>query len=365
MPKLILTSVGTSVARTFSGDDTYKAIIGQPIENLEKHKKECGSLKKLIIENIRLLDLDTEKGLQEASAEIKSLKKIGVNRADEIVLFATDTADGKLCAEVIEAFIQEYWQCKTQLEVIEGLQVTDAQKFEREGVKNYLERLLQLMENFRYGDVILNPTGGFKSVVPYTTLAAMLFQKPSQYIFEFSTSLLTLPPIPLAYNFDPIEKTKAKFERIYEETYISEQDFWDGISYEERPNYEPLLHREEGLVSLSNIGFLVYEKYRSENPPPIKESTNAPDEKDGLRDDGSEPHRTKKFIAFRDKLKEHKYVNYFRYVRGCEMSAGRVRIIEKGILEASYQAICVEVQTTAIHPKHDEIICGEIRYLME
>ncbi len=221
------------------------------------------------------------------------------------------------------------------------------------------------MENYRYGDVVLNPTGGFKSVVPYTTLAAMLFQKPSQYIFEFSTSLLTLPPIPLTYNFDLIEKQKAKFERIEEETFIPEQDFWDGIPHHERAMYEPLLWREKGTVSLSNIGFLVYEKYLSENPPPPPESKRSPDEKDGLRDDGSEPHRTKKFIAFRNKLKEHKHVNYFRYVRPCEMTANRVRIIEKGILEASYQAICIEIQTTATHPKHDEIICEEIEELME
>lgn len=365
MPKLILTSVGTSVARPFSENDTYKAIIGQPIEKLEQNKKRCNTLKQQIIENIRLLDLDTEEGLQKASAEIKSLKKIGVNRNDTIVLFATDTADGKLCAEVIETFIQDYWKCDTQLEVIQGLQVTDAQKFEKEGVKNYLECLIELMENYRYGDVILNPTGGFKSVVPYTTLAAMLFQKSSQYIFEFSTSLLTLPPIPLTYNFDLVEKQKEKFEYIEKETFIPERDFWDGIPHHERAMYEPLLWREEGIISLNNIGFLVYGKYRSENPPPIPESTRSSDEKDGLRDDGSEPHRTKKFIAFRDKLKEHNHVNYFRYIRGCEMSAKRVRIIEKGLLEASYQAICVEIQTTATHPKHDETICEEIRLLME
>ena len=365
MPKLILTSVGTSVARPFYKDNTYQAIIGQPIEKLEEYRKECDALKKQIIENIRLLDLDTEEGLQEASAEIKSLKKIGVNRDDRIVLFATDTADGKLCAEVIEIFIRDYWKCETKLEVIEGLQVTNAQKFEKEGVKNYLDLLIKLMEDYRYGDVVLNPTGGFKSIVPYTTLAAMLFQKPSQYIFEFSTSLLTLPPVPLTYNFDLIERQKEKFERIEKETFISEQDFWDGIPYDERATYESLLWREEGMVSLSNIGLLVYEKYRSENPPPIPASTRDPDEKDGLRDDGSEPHRTRQFIAFRDELKENQHVNYFRYARSCEMTAKRVRIIERGILEASYQAICVEIQTTATHAKHDEIICEEIKSLME
>ncbi|MFQ6040685.1 MAG: hypothetical protein ACE5PV_07505, partial [Candidatus Poribacteria bacterium] len=149
------------------------------------------------------------------------------------------------------------------------------------------------------------------------------------------------------------------------ETSIPERDFWDGIPHHERASYESLLWREGGEVTLSNIGILVYEKYRSENPPPIPESTRNPDEKDGLRDDGSEPNRTKKFIAFRNKLKEHKHVDYFIYVRPCEMSAKRARIIEKGILEASYQAICIEIQTTATHPKHDEVICEEIRLLME
>jgi len=368
-PKLVLTSTGISVARPFDRygsqeDAVFIEIKGKPTSLLDERRSEIASLRQRLIHRLHSLDLDTREGLNASSAEIKSLKVIGVCAADHIIFFATETADGKLCTDVVAHFINDAWRCYTDVKVIEGLQVHDAELFEKKGVKNYLWEIIKILDKHRYThDIILNPTGGFKSVVPYTTILGMMYQLPSQYIFEFSDSLLTLPAIPLEYNYELIEKQIEKFEKIDAETTISQKEFWHGIPFHERSRYEPLLDEvERGFFTLSSIGILVFGKYCSENPPPIPDSTQRPDEKDGLS--GKEPNRTAKFNSFVEKLKRHNHVNYFRYKRGCNLTQKKVAIIEHGVLEASYEAIVLEVQTTATHPKHNEIIRDEIQTLM-
>jgi len=368
MARLILTTAGTAVARAFDKDPVYSRIKGRPLTVLEELKSEIAELKSRLLRRLKELDLDTKAGLDSSSAEIKSLKKIGVSGADRVILLATDTADGKLCADVVADFISVAWGCHTTVEVIPGLQVKDAHLFEREGIKNYLKKLISYIEdpNNRYGyEIIINPTGGFKSVVPYTTILAMVFQIPSKYVFEFSDELLTLPPIPLDFNFSLVEKHVSKFERIYEESYIPDRDFWEGVPYEERGRYEPFLEHEGGHVTLSSIGLIVFEGYRAKNPPPIPTTVQRPDAKDGLKDDGSEPHRTKAFLSFRDKLKEHPHADYFRYKRPAHPKEKKVAVISHKVLEATYEGIVVEIQTTATHPKHNETIKDEMRSLMD
>ena len=53
--------------------------------------------------------------------------------------------------------------------------------------------------NYQY-DLILNPTGGYKGVIPFVTVLGMLYGKRSVYIFEHAEQLINLPPLPFSFD---------------------------------------------------------------------------------------------------------------------------------------------------------------------
>ena len=63
----------------------------------------------------------------------------------------------------------------------------------RELVTTILAYLTDDNLNYHY-DLILNPTGGYKGVIPFVTVLGMLYGKRSVYIFEHAEQLINLPP---------------------------------------------------------------------------------------------------------------------------------------------------------------------------
>jgi len=74
-------------------------------------------------------------------------------------------------------------------------------------------------------NVVLNPTGGFKALVPYMVLIGMIKEVPCRYIFEQSTTLLELPPLPVEFSRSRFEAFKFLFERIERESAITLADW--------------------------------------------------------------------------------------------------------------------------------------------
>ena len=79
-------------------------------------------------------------------------------------------------------------------------------------------------------NVVLNPTGGFKTLVPYTVLIGMWKNVPCRYIFEQSTTLLELPPLPVEFSRSRFEAFKSLFERIERDSSVSLAD-WNADRY--------------------------------------------------------------------------------------------------------------------------------------
>jgi putative CRISPR-associated protein (TIGR02619 family) len=226
MNKMVLTTVGTSllihlIEKKTNLRNSIERIEGEPSEKLNDYRKEYDVLKKESLSHLKSLNLDKSTDLDKSSAEIKSLFKLRIGNNDVVYLFATETIDGKLCTEVLKDFIEEKFGCEVKVEEIKGLQVSNPELFKKTGVRNYIDKTTKIIENHRYShQLILNTTGGFKAVVPYSTLLGMLFQIPVFYIFEDTQSLIELPPLPLEYNFKIIEELKDKFYRIDSETSI-------------------------------------------------------------------------------------------------------------------------------------------------
>ena len=202
MIKTYICTCGTSIIT--NRNINTERIANLPLSKAEEVKEDIEIIKDQVLER-----LDAISDFNEISAEIKSLLKMGINPEDKVILISTDTIDGKLSAELIKEFLVSKrisLDHNIQIKVINGLQARDGKLFSSQGIKELISYLI----SFEHENVILNITGGYKSVVPYVALIGMLFNKPIHYIYEDSDDLITLSHIPILINEDIIFKVENK-----------------------------------------------------------------------------------------------------------------------------------------------------------
>lgn len=218
---------------------------------------------KAIFETFQHARIDDETALKrDLSAEVHSLARMGINTKDTVVLFSSETLDGQACAKAIQYYLeQSYPGIVCRVEVIAGLQVMDAQTFRTDGVLNFTKAVLREIDAHGSSQCVLNPTGGFKSLVPYTVLIGMLKGVPAKYIFEQSSALIPLPMMPVEFARSQLEPLRPLLERIQNETAIPRADLEAALPYEKRQLLEPLFEDlGNGQLSLSPVGFLIWDE---------------------------------------------------------------------------------------------------------
>jgi putative CRISPR-associated protein (TIGR02619 family) len=370
--KLVLTPVGASILDPYrlseSEKEQWNKLDKNNLINLQKGSvKDQKELEEQLVKKLKSLDINTEDGLRQTSPEIKSLTKIRISNDDKVILYASETPKGIVTARVIGEFIKQVWKCPFKaenIEVVSGLQVEDAGKFRSLGVVRYVESVVNKINdpNNLYGrEIILNATAGFKSLVPYTTLIGLLFKIPVKYIFETSSELLSLPPIPVNFDLEFFVKIKFILDEIEQESKISEEKLRREIEPELFEPLLPLLEFTAGEYTLSSLGVIVYERYKS--PPALSKSKRHPNDKDHTRDFSQEPHRTTEFENFKERLKNCEWVDGFRYLKGADRSRQEVKQLGN-VFHVAYGGIELEVQVTATHQSHYDIIKAAIEELM-
>jgi len=207
--------------------------------------------------------MDDEAALKrDLSAEIHSLARMDVNEKDSVVLFSSETPDGQACAGAVKRYLERARPgIVCRIEVIAGLQVIDAQAFRTAGVLNFTKAILREIDVNGASQCVLNPTGGFKSLVPYTVLIGMLKGVPAKYIFEQSSAVIPLPAMPVEFARSRLEPIRPLLERIQNESAIPRADLDAALPFEERAALESLFEEVgAGQISLSPVGFLIWEE---------------------------------------------------------------------------------------------------------
>lgn len=219
-----------------------------------------------IFETFRTARMDDDEALRrDLSAEIHSLARMGLCATDTVVLFSSETADGQACAMAVKHYLEQARPgLVCRIEVIEGLQVTDARAFQAAGVLNFTKVVLREIAANGAAQCVLNPTGGFKSLVPYTVLIGMLKGVPAKYIFEQSSALIPLPMMPVEFARSRLAPLRPLFERIQSETAIPRAELDAAIPFDERAALQPLFEDlGQGMMSLSPVGLLIWEELES------------------------------------------------------------------------------------------------------
>ena len=201
-----------------------------------------------------------------ASAEIKSLWKIHefLKQPLDVYLIATDTVVSALAAEIIKTrFDGEpgFTVHFKDTDVITGLQVKDYQLFVREGLPKLVYRIEEITANY-HGEVIFNIAGGYKGVIPYMTVMALVNNWSIYYIFEESQTVIEIPKAPIKINYDVFEKYSREINMLRDvvENYnrVRSKNFLTFTELEKMG----LVETDDGMAFLSPLGVIFHEKYR-------------------------------------------------------------------------------------------------------
>ena len=203
----------------------------------------------------------------------KSILKIKeeINEDVEVYLIATDTITSRLAAELIQHWFNENDKgisvhFDPLKDVIKGLQVKDRKRFEKDGLSNLINKIDKFLENNHVENFILNITGGYKALIPYTTLISQIKQIPSYYTFQDTTNedfdLLKIPYNPIDIKWDLFEKNSHLLAILYKGT-----DSWSDVRgkyhYSDDLNALIWIDEIENLAELSPIGKLYYNRYKN------------------------------------------------------------------------------------------------------
>lgn len=258
--KTIICTTGTSIAKGCPALRAYQ-------EDASKWEDQAVDLEDQIATRLANYNLSTAQDRIEASAELHSLHRLQIETGDTIVLLATDTVDGRVCAEALARAVRQAFsleEASVRLHRIPGLQVRDGKRLREEGLVRFAETVISYVENPQYrhgGEMFLNPTGGFKGVVPFLAAIGMLFRIPTVYVFEHSNTLITLPPLPVQFDLHLYERAATALRHIHDESYVHEQEFFsriEGYHTHERDLFLSFVERVENqMVTLSPLAFVL------------------------------------------------------------------------------------------------------------
>jgi putative CRISPR-associated protein (TIGR02619 family) len=278
MNKLVICTVGTSIANQCPAQKEFF-----------KHHNAWDSDAELLRSQIQDFLNKDEHGAKNPetrkyiSAEINTLNRLGVERTDRIILLSSDNAQGRICSEMNKKVIMEAFglsSAQVTIHRIEGLQVHNAKLFREKGLKNLVKIVVDeylANESIRYNyDIIINPTGGFKAVVPFLTVLGMLYGKRTAYMFEFADELINLPPLPFSFDMALYDRVRPAISLIEAEVAVTEEAFLKKIknySPEERDRFlaftEPF---DADLITLSPLAYCLISIDKKQGKPLIAQS---------------------------------------------------------------------------------------------
>ena len=268
MSRTFICSTGTSAAKLLV-DEAGKRLDSEKLREWVAQQGEPDVAARRMLVTFQDVEPSGDALHHKLSAEIHSLVRMNVSDEDRVLLLSSSTPEGLACALAVEGYLKRHWRgLEVVTEPVNGLQVDDAEEFRRVGVVEFTKLCLREINNYHApvsgqpANVVLNPTGGFKALVPYMVLIGMIKEVPCRYIFEQSTTLLELPPLPVEFSRSRFEAFKALFERIERESAMTLTDWNAAVSFDERSPLEPLIEQDGNQVTLSAIGLLFLDEVR-------------------------------------------------------------------------------------------------------
>lgn len=261
--KFVLTTVGISVLLNALGrsEEAWRRRINQEANAPELSSDVQQKVNELRQEALATLQQGDIKKIRELSAELNGLcglysNRLGQAKGDAHYLIATDTALGKIAAEVIKEFLQEQGMT-VDIYAPVHLSSAEPQAFS-EGIKNLMHWCEQVIPGYRNAayQVIFNLTAAFKSLQGYLNIVGMFYADRIVYIFE-TGQLVSIPRLPIQVDVKTLREHRIELA-LMAHGFICAAEQVQGVP-------EGLLEIDEkGNTTLSDWGALIWNRVRSE-----------------------------------------------------------------------------------------------------
>jgi len=177
-------------------------------------------------------------------------------------IIVTDTTDCMFCAaflghDVLKDFPVRYL-------IPAGLGEATSDKFSRKGLPNLLARVADILDRVEAeGDeAVIIPTGGYKIMVPYLTIASILYKQPAYYLYEGSQDLIELPALPLGIDTSEFRAVMVLLENVIGLNMTQAAPFFEALPQ----GFRHLVHlTEAGLFQFTAFGLRLRRMYRSQS----------------------------------------------------------------------------------------------------
>jgi putative CRISPR-associated protein (TIGR02619 family) len=223
MARLVISTVGTSVLTNQIDpdiDDNYYERLQQTANYTDNEIQDDPKIKEIISELKERAEQElssnyTDK-IRKASAELNGIyglynEQIEQGIPDMHLLVTTDTAQGRVSAEVVESFLKSKGLTNISTHAQPGLSTASSDIFV-EGMAKLIPSMQEIIKdckNSRY-TICFNLVGGFKALQGYFNTIGMFYADEIIYVFEGSNQLIKIPKLPVKVDVSEIEPYKVQ-----------------------------------------------------------------------------------------------------------------------------------------------------------
>ena len=226
MSKLVITTVGTDIiskilAKKIVIDKQYIGSVEGLVDGIPLDPKTERTIIDETADKI-IKKINDNAPYRSLPAEIASLmafkndEKYGFSDEDKIELFYTHTEDGKFCANINKKVLTTLGWCEVPEPTrITGLKTKTtgengniSENFKNAGLNKLNEKVENLLKKTDSKDNYFNITGGFKAVIPYSTIIAFNNGMQLIYLYERSDDLIFIRrPEEFNCSFEEVRKS--------------------------------------------------------------------------------------------------------------------------------------------------------------
>ena len=315
MKNILIATCGTSILT--NNREVYKDILGdRPLNSISE--SDAKNIKEKIIDYLK----DKKVFDRKCGAELNSTYYILEKRYfsnKKIYLIVSDSEEGKLSGEIIKELLKE--KLKTQeVEIIkiENLNITKEFDFAKKGLRNLVSKVTSIL-SIEHHNSILAPIGELKAQIFIVGLLGQLFKVPASYLYENSTNIIELLPLPISLDLNFFFRNLELISKINESGMIDKKEIKNYNSYlNQEPELRNIIEEEKidgnTYLALSPLGLVAYEKLNQENSCALPRKATPEEKSSEIQYRNKEGH-LKKLLIQSDSMKIVETILELPYVK--------------------------------------------------
>jgi len=268
-PRCFISSVGTSILT--NSDTTFRKNVDSDADDFIERCAQEDAFKSRFLNGF----IQKVIKMNKLSAEIDALKK-DIQPHDCLVLLSSKTDDAYFCAKALETyFSREHSLQDIEIKIVEGLREPEDEYFQNRGLPDFLNTMIETIESKKETyKLVLNPTGGYKSLFPLMTIVGIIYEIPVIYTYEKTNHVITIPPLPLHVHLPAWTQMESLIQLFANKT-----DFQDKPIYQKnKDQFGLMLYEKNDTLQASALrnAFSMHASIERGQPELIVRTQNSP-----------------------------------------------------------------------------------------